>query len=163
MNNDYKYTSEGICNWFLSKINTEAGDTISPLKMQKLLYYAQAWHYTAFGLPLFSENIEAWKHGPVVPSQYQRFKDILREANIPIKEFLKEPPKFETHTEELLEEVLSFYGEHSASYLEALTHREQPWILARGNTPSYQSSNAVISLTSMKEYYSSLSNGEQAS
>ena len=42
------YTSKQIADWILSKINKEAGDTISPLKLQKLLYYCQAWHYTIF-------------------------------------------------------------------------------------------------------------------
>ncbi|WP_218124294.1 Panacea domain-containing protein [Chitinophaga filiformis] len=48
--------------------------------MQKLVYYAQAWHLVAFLTPLFEEDIEAWTHGPVIRSLYRRFKDGLRDS-----------------------------------------------------------------------------------
>ena len=72
---DNMYTSQQIADWILSQLNSNSGDTISPLKLQKLLYYCQAWHYTIFNEVLFDERIEAWTHGPVVPSQYIRLYD----------------------------------------------------------------------------------------
>ena len=70
-------SSKQVADWILSKVNKSAGDTLSPLKLQKLLYYCQAWHYTIFNKELFDEKIEAWAHGPVVPSQYKRFSYIM--------------------------------------------------------------------------------------
>lgn len=148
------YLAKQISDWILSKVNTEAGDTISPLKLQKLLYYCQAWHLTVYNQPLFDENIEAWAHGPVVPSQYSRFAYILRNEQIKPKSINLDVPSFSSETEELLIEVLETYGEHSANYLENLTHKEKPWIIARGDTPVYERSSNVISHDSMISYYS---------
>ena len=52
----------------------EAGDTISNLKMQKLLYYAQGHFLATYKKPLFDDKIEAWKYGPVVKEVYDKFK-----------------------------------------------------------------------------------------
>lgn len=127
-------TSKQIADWILSKINIEAGDTISPLKLQKLLYYCQAWHLAVFSKPLFKEEIEAWSHGPVIPSQYKRFANTLRNGSIKMDNIKKESIVFENEeTKNLLEEVFEIYNEHSANYLENLTHSEKPWIEARGS------------------------------
>jgi uncharacterized phage-associated protein len=45
------------------------------LKLQKLLYYCQAWYLAFLGKPLFGERIEAWIHGPVVPPVFGSFKE----------------------------------------------------------------------------------------
>ena len=142
------YTSKQIADWILSKINKEAGDTISPLKLQKLLYYCQAWHYTIFDKKLFDERIEAWAHGPVVPSQYKRFAFMRCYDPIPA---VFEP---NSETESLLNEVMEIYLEHTAGYLEQLTHKEMPWKKTRGNLEPYAASNKEITLDLMKEYYS---------
>ena len=155
------YTSKQIADWILSKVNTQAGDTISPLKLQKLLYYCQAWYYTIFKKELFQENIEAWAHGPVVASQYARFAFMLRPDQIKIDQINIDPPVLEADADALLNEVLSIYGEHSASYLEALTHKETPWIEARKGIPEWVASTEIITKESMASYYSSLkSDGE---
>lgn len=156
-------TAKEIADWILSKINSEAGDTISPLKLQKLLYYCQAWHYTLFGEKLFDEKIEAWAHGPVVVSQYTRFRDVLAYSNIDVANNADEitAPTLSERTEELLKEVMDIYGEHSASYLENLTHSEKPWKQTRGNIPPEARSNNEIPVELMKEYYSSINNGQE--
>lgn len=150
-----KYTVDNIADWILARTKIDAGDTISPLKLQKLVYYAQAWHLTVYNEPLFDDAIEAWKHGPVVRALWNRFTPIPFNANIPINEFVKESPNLEMKTHDLLEEVMSVYGEHSAAYLEDLTHSEEPWKIARGDTPPQVASWTPISHESMKEYYSS--------
>ena len=150
------HTSTQISDWILSKTNTDAGDTISPLKLQKLLYYCQAWNLTIFDKALFCENIEAWAHGPVVPSQYARFADINRTDRIEISKIDLSPAILDDNSDKLLNEVLYLYGEHSASYLEALTHQEDPWIKARNGIKSWERSNEVITHESMIEYYSKL-------
>lgn len=148
------YTADQIADWFLSKTDSEKGDVISHLKLQKLVYYAQAWHYTVFGEPLFNERIEAWKNGPVIPSLYYRFKSITKHSGIDTSGIVK--PGIGTKSEELLNEVFDIYGEHSGSYLEDLTHRESPWKDARGNLPVYAACNNVITLEAMRSYYSAI-------
>lgn len=157
------YTADEIADWFLAKLDTNAGDTISPLKLQKLVYYAQAWHLAVFNQPLFNEPIQAWVHGPVVPSLYQRFKDNCRDCLIDVRANGLKMAHFSTETEDLLNEVYSIYGEHSASYLEQLTHREMPWIRARKGIPLYHRSEEVITVESMIDYYKALRNGEKTS
>lgn len=152
-----------VADWFLARLDTNAGDTISPLKLQKLVYYAQAWHLAVFNQPLFSEPIQAWAHGPVVPSLYQRFKHNCRDCLIEVKANGLESVHFSKETEDLLNEVYSIYGEHSASYLEQLTHHETPWLKARKGLPLYHRSEEVITVESMIDYYSALRNGKKTS
>lgn len=142
-----------IADYFLSKVSTDKGDSISPLKLQKLVYYAQAWNCTIFDSPLFEEKIEAWVHGPVVPSLYARFADVCRNCVIDIPNTALDIIKFPENIDQLLSEVQCEYGEHSASYLEALTHSETPWIEARGSLKPYERSNGEITKESMKSFY----------
>ncbi|MDF4204027.1 DUF4065 domain-containing protein [Maribacter sp. SA7] len=151
------YKVNQISDWILSKTNIDAGDTISPLKLQKLLYYSQAWCLTIYnGTSLFEERIEAWAHGPVVPSQYARFADIPRENSIDISKMELSIPKLDNQIDSLLNEVLDTYGEHSASYLEKLTHQESPWIIARKDLKPWERSTEEITAESMIEYYTNL-------
>jgi uncharacterized phage-associated protein len=145
------YNVHQIADWFLSQINTDKGDTISHLKLHKLVYYAQAWHYTIFGKPLFNDRIEAWMNGPVVVALYARLHGVLKHNAIDTQGISK--PSLEEHTEELLQDVFSIYGEHSGTYLEELTHSEQPWIDARGGIPAYAKCTNEITIEAMRTYY----------
>ncbi len=153
------HTANQVADFFLSKIDIEKGDTISPLKLQKLVYYAQAWNYTIFGEPLFDERIEAWVNGPVIPTVYARFAGTTKYTSINLSTSSVTTPTFDEKTTKLLTEVLGLYGERSAQYLENLTHSESPWIIARGDTPPYAISKNEITLESMKDYYSKFLNG----
>lgn len=147
------YTPLQIANWFLANIGREAGDLITHLKLQKLVYYAQAWSLAARGKPLFEEDFQAWAHGPVVPSLFRAFRDFGMDP-IPGPASV---PRLDEETVELLTEVLDIYGEHSAKKLEQLTHRERPWRDARGDLPAEARSDAVITKAAMRSYYSELS------
>ncbi len=126
---------------------------ISNLKLQKLLYYAQAWHLALCKQPLFGEEIEAWVHGPVVPQIFRRYRDCKWN---PISNGHAVPsPSLASH----LDEVWRVYGSLSAYDLERLTHSEEPWRIARAGIPSDKSSNAIIEKSSMQEYYSLRLNG----
>lgn len=148
------YTSQQIADWILSQLNSNSGDTISPLKLQKLLYYCQAWHYTIFNEVLFDERIEAWAHGPVVPSQFKRFNNIDFYQNIKVKNF--KYIKLKSKTEQLLNEVVGIYNKCTDDHLELLVKRENPWKETRGDLPEYAHSDKEITLNLMKEYYSSI-------
>ena len=132
------------------------GDLITNLKLQKLVYYAQAWYLGLYNKPLFDEDFHAWVSGPVQPELYDRFKKYQWN---PISEH-KETVLPE-HIEEHLQEIIQVYGKYEAYYLERMTHAEEPWIKARAGIPSDQSSNAVISQGDMQRFYQPTSDGEE--
>jgi uncharacterized phage-associated protein len=128
----------------------QTGSFISNLKLQKLVYYAQAWHLALHHTPLFQEDFEAWVHGPVIPELYQKYKGfgwkpILEDAN----------PNLPVNVSEFLSEVAEEYFACDTYELEQMTHIEAPWNHARGNLPLDRPSKAVIQKEWMKEYYKS--------
>lgn len=132
------------------------GDWITNLKLQKLVYYAQAWFLALYGEPLFDEPLEAWELGPVQPDLYQRFK-LYRWRPIdddpPSPEF--KDPRVEPH----LEEIMDVFGDFTAHHLARLTHQESPWKNARNGED--RGGAGVISLDDMRDYYAGLSADEQ--
>lgn len=105
--------------------NTNGGDLMSNMKLQKMLYYQQGFHLAMFGEPLFEEEIEAWMYGPVVPSVYENYKRYKKEG-VPCNtemEFQFEDSK----EEKLFNEVCKVYGKFSAIGLMNMTHEEYPW------------------------------------
>jgi len=151
------YTANQIADFFLLNVKSTSGDTISHLKLQKLVYYAQAWNYTLFGEPLFEERVEAWMHGPVIRSVYDRLQHHQVYMPIHFATIDVEKVDFDERTSDLLNEIQQVYGEHTSSYLEDLTHSEAPWIDARNGLPSYARCNNEITLEAMKAYYATLS------
>jgi uncharacterized phage-associated protein len=141
-----------VAHWFTASIDRDAGDSITHLKLQKLVYYAQAWALAQLDKPLFEEDLEAWTHGPVVPSLFDQFKDTGWEA-LPYPDVV---PTFESDIETLLEEILDVYGQLSARHLENLTHNEAPWKAARGHIPDEIRAITPISKEIMKTYYKNL-------
>lgn len=134
-----------VANWFLSK------DSMIHKKLQKLCYYAQAWHCALYdGDPLFEEEIQAWIHGPVIPVLYSCFSKYgwLEITKTEPNDFL-----FTEKSLEILESVYNTYGDLSGNQLEDLTHSEEPWIQARGDLQPDEISTAVISISSMQKYY----------
>jgi len=130
----------------------EAGQPITNLKLQKLLYYVQAWHLAvADNEPLFDSTFKAWTHGPVNTETYHRFKDFRWN---PIEGEINKP-ELPQDALELIDEVLENYGEFSAYQLEYLTHQERPWLEARGDLEPDEASTAVIKNESMAEFYRS--------
>ena len=72
---EYKqpYVAVDIANWFINQFDKESGDVVTHLKIQKLLYYSEAWSQLLLSRDIFQEDIEAWAHGPVVRSVYNEF------------------------------------------------------------------------------------------
>jgi uncharacterized phage-associated protein len=139
-----------IAQYFLHRVDREAGDTISALKLQKLVYYAQVWSMVLRNQPLFSQPIEAWKHGPVVRELWEKHKTYRYQA-IPIP--TSPHPQLTTSELEVLDCVWSRYGELSAHQLSELTHSEPPWQTARNGLNDDEASDQVISLDEMKIFH----------
>lgn len=127
----------------------EHGSFISNLKLQKLLYYAQAWHLAVFERPLFVDQLEAWVHGPVVPSVYRRFRAYgFRNIDEPV-----DAPDLPEQTVQFLRELAERYLGIDAYALELMSHREDPWLNARGDLPPNKASRAKISEEDMRTYF----------
>lgn len=137
-----------VADLFLSWANRD-GDLISNLKMQKLLYYAQAWHLVHFDKPIFDELIEAWEFGPVIPIAYKVFKK-FGSGPIEYKTEGAESEKFSKKQIELLETCYDSFIKFSAHELVNMTHFESPWKNA------YENNASEIDYKAMKDYYSSL-------
>jgi uncharacterized phage-associated protein len=132
---------------------------LSAMKLQKLVYYAQAWSLVWDDHPLFDEAIEAWANGPVVRELYD-----LHRGQFEVRDWPQgDPDVLDEQARETIEAVLDYYGDRSAQWLSDLTHREQPWLEARTGLPEGERGNRQISLATMMEYYSSLpaTNGEE--
>lgn len=138
-----------IVPYLLKQVEKRAESLITPLKLQKLLYYAQAWSLVFKGEALFYEDIEAWVHGPVIPPVYQRYKH--HAYNLIPQEDLSS--KLAANEIDILNLVLTSYGKQSAKFLEELTHSEYPWLRAREGLRADQISSKKISIRDMRSYY----------
>ncbi len=144
----------------------EKGDSVSPKKLQKLLYYVEAWNMVHIGEPLINEEFEAWVHGPVLPSVYRQLKGfgfnnlqvINEEEDSAAKEIqgIIEKNKLSDDQLGVIYSVLNKYGGLSAFELEMLSHNEAPWVEARGGVPPHMSCKEIIPKPRMRAFYSSL-------
>ena len=117
------YKALDIANKIISKTDLEHGDTISNLKLQKMMYYQQCFHLAYFGTPLFDEDIVAWQYGPVVPSVYKEYKSFESNSISTSKEGIS----LSDDEEELFNNVYEEYNQFSAVALMKMTHEETPW------------------------------------
>jgi uncharacterized phage-associated protein len=115
-----------VANYFLALFNNdEAGELISNLKLQKLVYYAQALYLAKHNEPLFENEIEAWAYGYVIPELYQEFKQYGSNAIPPPADF--DYSVYPDVVRETLDEVYLNYGQYSAWRLSQITHEESLW------------------------------------
>ena len=121
-------------------------------KLQKLVYYSQAWSLVWDDDAVFPEEIEAWANGPVVRELYDAHRGKYRLSCL-----RKGCPNALTATQrETVDAVLAFYGDKSPQWLSDLTHMEAPWQLARRGVPQGVRGNSVIAKEDLSEYYGSL-------
>jgi uncharacterized phage-associated protein len=136
-----------IANYILRKLGR-----MTAMKLQKLVYYSQAWSLVWDEKPLFRERIEAWVNGPVVPNLYR-----VHRGQFDVKDWPHgDPDNLSAVQRETVDIVLNFYGDKSSQWLSDLTHAEQPWKDARqGLAPTDRGGNEITH-ASMAEYYSSI-------
>lgn len=145
------YTAGQIAEYMLFKA-AEEGKPITNKKLQKLVYYSQAWSLALNGKRLFKEKIEAWVHGPAIRSLYGTYKrygfnviDKKIDTDL-VKSISKDDKLF-------LDRIWKVYGRFDSIYLELLTHSESPWQEARQGLEAHENSDAEITVSSMKNYY----------
>lgn len=136
-------TAKQVADYFLSLVDEDCGDSITNLKIQKLLYYAQGFHLAIFDEPLFDEPIVGWKYGPVIESLYHEYKCAVT-CPLPKPENI-DFSIYSNDVTELLSDIYEIYGQFSAWKLAELTHEEDPW----KNTEQ----NQVIDNSLIKSYF----------
>lgn len=125
---------------------------MTTMKLQKLVYYCQAWSLVWDEKPLFEEDIEAWANGPVVRELYNYHRGQYSISSV----LTGNPDVLNQEQKETINAVLEYYGDRSSQWLTALTHMEDAWRIARRGMSGMERGNRVIKLDTMAEYYSSL-------
>lgn len=125
---------------------------MSAMKLQKLVYYSQAWSLVWDDEPLFLEEIQAWANGPVVYELYDRHRGAFSVRDWPSGD----SRKLEQRQRETIDAVLLAYAKFEPHELSELTHLEEPWKIARGRLLPGERGESVITHASMRDYYSKL-------
>lgn len=140
-----EYKAIDIAKYFINELHPE------PLKLQKLLYFAQGFSYAFYDKELFNDDFEAWVHGPVIPSIYHEYKSYEYnpiDLNYNLKEFNKD-------VIDLLEYVKNNYAKYDGKYLEEITHKEEPWLLSRTGLDPDERSDKTIPKSNIAAYFTS--------
>ena len=124
---------------------------MTTMKLQKLVYYCQAWSLVWDEAPIFDEPIEAWANGPVVRELFERHRGQFEVATVE-----GDCKKLTKAQRETVQGVLQHYGNKSSQWLSDLTHLEQPWKDARANIPESVRGKSCISHGAMADYYGNL-------
>lgn len=136
-----------VANFFLSIQRDDEEKDITPMKLQKLVYFAQGYSLALLDHPLFPEQMEAWRHGPVCPALYQKYRpcggNVIQAADTTDTRAAFTQSEFE-----LLMDVYNQYGQYSASALRNMSHETAPW-----RAVFSPDAKNVITFDAMKEYF----------
>ena len=124
---------------------------ITKWKLQKLVYYAQAWHLVWDDEPLFEDEFQAWRTGPVCVALHQRHNGEYRISTIG-----GDGRRLTDSERETIDVVVDVYAKFEGQELANLTYTEQPWQDARIGLAEDDKGSQVISHDAMKRFYASL-------
>jgi|ERR1700683_1195245 uncharacterized phage-associated protein len=161
------YDAKLIANYFLEKAKAE-DKNLTPMQLQKLVYFAHGWYLALFGQPLIKEPVQAWSYGPVIPSLYQEFKR-FGDQNIDklatsskfsgLKFSIAEPsvenienPEEREKLKQFLDRIWQVYSPYTAIQLSNLTHvANSPWTLALANSNGAR--GTIIQNENIRSYF----------
>ncbi|MDO5701998.1 MAG: DUF4065 domain-containing protein [Lachnospiraceae bacterium] len=155
---DEQLAARGIVSHGYSKIDMAAKYIINkcmditPLALQKALYYIQGFYHAFYGEFLFEEDCQAWAHGPVYKDIYRKYKD-YRYGEITETDSDFDPSVFSTAETSIFDSVIDNLCCYSGKELERFTHKETPWITARGAMPANEVSGEIIDKRLIGEYF----------
>ncbi len=148
-----------VSRYIINKCHA-SGISISNLKLQKLLYFAQGFSLALLDQPLFAEEIEPWDFGPVVPEVYREYK-MFGANDIPqIKSFYDldfdsdnflnlvdfDENIFSESQKLIMNTVVNKFGRYTANSLVTITHKQSPWINSYGK-------NKFISKNELSDFF----------
>ena len=141
---------ESKINMVINYILNRCGD-ITPLALQKSLYYVQGFYYAFNDKFLFEEDCQAWAHGPVYPEVYFKYKHFKFD---PIESKIEVSDTIFTSSELIIiENVVKHFCCYSGKVLEKFTHSEYPWLETRGEIPELESSTEIIKKEYIGKYF----------
>lgn len=148
-------TLNDVADFVIAK-TSEAGVGLNLLKLQKLVYYCQAWSL-AFGRGvLFDGKFQAWVHGPVSRELYDRFaatKYLYSDVFTTDMKADFDSTRLSEEERQLIDAVLEVYAKFGGDQLEEMTHQELPWIQARGGLQPHERCEAEIDEAAMQSHY----------
>lgn len=134
------YSAIAVANAFIERAKAKGIKDLTPMKLQKLVFYAHAWSLVMSDTPLVKDKVYAWTYGPVIESIYHEFKghgstnittpgtelkwDESPDALIEFKYVTPQIPKSDDLSLSIVDYVLEAYGDQSAIALSNLTHRQ---------------------------------------
>ena len=140
-----------------SKINTVIQyllyqcEDITPLALQKALYYIQGFHFAFCRTFLFSEDCQAWTHGPVYRDIYFRYRDYRFDPIEKTTTF--DTSVFSASEKAICDSVINNLCCYSGKILERFTHNEAPWLTTRGDLPDSAPSDRIIEKSVIGAYF----------
>lgn len=145
-----------VADYIIVKLD-EAGVGMNILKLQKLLYYVQAWSLAFRGETLFAGKFQAWVHGPVNREIYDRFVGTHMMYALLSRADIQKGFDFNEISEQArshIDEILDTYARYTGTQLEGMTHDEAPWVQARGDRKPAERCETEIDEALMKDFYS---------
>lgn len=144
-----------VCDFLILRCHA-TGVSLNLLKLQKLLYYCQAWSLALGRGRLFEGRFQAWVHGPVNREIYRRFVSEPSASLyrvVEVSEVFSYTPDIDDTQQLTVQQVLDVYAQFSGTQLEMMTHNEAPWLKARAGIGPFARCETEISETDMAEYY----------
>ncbi len=134
-------------------LEDKRNDPLIHRRLQKLLYYAQAWSLVVRQSEMFPETVEAWRDGPVIKDVYEAMPEEAHENRQLELGMFKGDYALDAEESKFVRSVWTAYKHLSANGLADRTHEEDPWKDARGDLDEDAHSNAVISVEAIAAYF----------
>ena len=143
------FSVDQVANEFLN----DRLDEISPMKLQKLVYYAHAFSLAILDRPLIEDRIEAWKYGPVVPTLYNEFSEfgdrnidrLASDIDDDLNVVEPQLPATATAEKKLIRQIWDTFGGYTAIQLSNMTHEEnEPWARVPLKRPGHAIPDSLI-------------------
>ncbi len=147
------YNINDIADYVISRLTSDEEMPLIHLKLQKLLYYIQAWSLGINGRTMFNGKFQAWVHGPVNRTIYDRFQEKSLYGFIGKEDINTSNECPSTEDADFIDYILDNYAGYSGTQLEQMTHKELPWIEARRGYAPAERCTVEISEQTMLSYY----------
>lgn len=130
-------------------------EEVTPLMLQKLLYFIQGIYSALYGKPIFVEDCRAWLHGPVYPEVYDLFRDFkynpIDDARFALLEGTEDA--LTDDEKKAIDLVVNTFGMYGGKVLEKITHNEDPWMEARKGYGDGIPSSELLTKERIMKYY----------
>ena len=176
------YNPIAIANYFIEQAESH-GETLTAMKLQKLVFFAHGWYLAIKNAPLIDEQVEAWPYGPVIRSLYREFREYGdrnitekvsvfktlvksdgRRSRTILRPTIDDNPESATFTKQFLDRVWEVYSKFTAIQLSNMTHEVgTPWRLIHDSYDGKPPKGTDIPSDSIKKYFQDLARSKAQS